>query len=333
MNEQEARRLLQLDEQADFAAARQQYRRLMMKYHPDAAGAENEAALEMAKKLNEAYRLLKLAALTSPEPGERKGRKTGAEKRSKTRTTILRQNRKAYCSRDLYVASPLHEDLPPMRVARGRFYWDPDVEDFRLFLRSVYRECNDLLEELERKHGYYSRSELPRPALHDRCIQKLLHLLAQEWIDPPAALVQLCREKQVGPPFHVEGTVAFSSANRTPSAEEMRIWRDIPEGAVLLPQLSDMRLLVWNETGYRFGHVFFDEDYWYYIVIPLLLQEAASVKITVKKKLAMSQLSAGKAMLALDLQLSHTEKKFHLQTERINEEISGLLHRYESKAL
>ena len=323
MTEQEARLLLRLDEEDDFETARQQYRKLMMIYHPDTAGQDDAAALEMAKKLYEAYRLIKLDALTGSNGQSTEGR------RRRTHTTMLRQNRGSFCARVLFVSNPLHDDMPPMRVAKGRFFWDPDVEDFRLFLRSVHMEAAAILEDLEHDCGFYSRADLPQPSLQDRCKRKLLHLLIQEWIDPVAALSQLCPQDSPKTGYHVEGTVAFTSGSRKPSAREMQLWEQLAPGDLLSWKLEDNRLFVQTEDGTGLGSLFFDEDWWYYIVIPLLLQETVSLRVSVKRKLAMQKLASGGAMLALDLHLTPTGAKYHIRTTAINEEIRSLLKKYE----
>ena len=55
---QEARKLLQLGEEATLKEIKAVYRKLAHRYHPDKAGKEDSAEYETMKQLNRAYELL-----------------------------------------------------------------------------------------------------------------------------------------------------------------------------------------------------------------------------------------------------------------------------------
>ena len=343
MNLQEAYRILGASPGEDPAQVKGKYRQLMLQHHPDAAGASGQddlVALELAKQINEAFRLVKRQALQealadrgNPE-GSAAGTGTPSGKRSVRRRNILYvpQNRTALYVRSLYIANPLHEEMPPIWVAEGKFFWDPDVEDFRLFLMSVNRVCMERINEVESSRGFYSRDELPQPHLQDRVRRKLFHLLVQEYVNPRACLNRLCTDIRPGkdgfPEYHVEGAAAFSSRSRRPSAQEILPWTTVFVGQELSVKMEESRLLVYD-GDYCFGHVFFDEDYWYYVVIPLVMQSVVRMKVTVKKKLGMEKLSAGGAILSLDLALAVGEKKYRIPSAALHKEMEALLDKYE----
>ena len=343
MNLQDAYRILGASPGEDPAQVKGKYRQLMLQHHPDAAGASGRdemAALELAKQINEAFRLVKRHALQETllegksAAGSAKEAAGSAGKRQGRRRNILYvpQNRTALYTRSLYIANPLHEEMPPIWVAEGKFFWDPDVEDFHLFLMSVNRVCMERIGEVESARGFYSRQELPQPHLQDRVRRKLFHLLVQEYVNPRACLNRLCTDIRPGGgclvEYHVEAAVAFSSRNRRPSVQEILPWTDAAPGQELSVKAQDSRLLVYD-GDFCFGHLFFDEDYWYYVVIPLILQEVAQLRVTVKKKLGMEKLAAGGAILSLDLALTVGEKKYRIPSAVLHKEIEALLDKYE----
>ena len=56
------------------------------------------------------------------------------------------ENNAAFSERNIYVQFKMYdEELPLSKMARGRFVWDPDMEEFRLFSKSVLEACKDIM--------------------------------------------------------------------------------------------------------------------------------------------------------------------------------------------
>ena len=70
--------------------------------------------------------------------------------------------------------------------ARGRFVWDPDMEEFRLFSKSVLEACREVMTD-------HDTTSSP-----DR-IRDIFHLMMQEYVLPADAARKIGRRRAAAP--------------------------------------------------------------------------------------------------------------------------------------
>lgn len=281
MNRKQALQILGLSEDDDAVFIRTRYRKLMKKYHPDASEDES-AGLAMAQNLTEAYRILKEEGLLASE-------KNAVD-------WGLRENPDAFTKRMIYMEDDLFGNAITAETGlRGRFFWDPEIESFAALLKSVNMECIRILEmdpDEERQKGR----------------AKLLHLLLQEFIDPLESLSILSsmgRVKNKGDtytipcqvkPFPGKEKTAFSGGKLSVTAE----------GSRLLAAAS----------GESCGTIHFQENEFYYIVTPLIIQKAAKASLMLDEK---------RTHLSCRMEITVDKNRTTDATEKINAEIKRML--------
>ena len=80
------------------------------------------------------------------------------------------ENKRAFSERNIYVRFKMYdEELPLSKMARGRFVWDPDMEEFRLFSKSVLEACKEAITD---------HDATPAPDL----VKDIFHLMMQEYV-------------------------------------------------------------------------------------------------------------------------------------------------------
>ena len=244
MNRVQALQILGVTGDDDAAFIRKRYRKLMKQYHPDAS--ENESAgVAMAQNLTEAYRILK-------EEGLLTAGKDAAD-------WGLRENPDAFTKRMIYMEEDLFGNVIHAETGlRGRFYWDPEIESFTALLRSVNKECMRILERDPDEEHRKSRA-------------KLLHLLLQEFVDPLDSLSILA---SLGRVKNRENVYAVPCQVKAYPGKE----KTIRSGRRLSVTAEGSRLLA-AASGEKCGTVHFQENEFYYIVTPLILQKAAEASL------------------------------------------------------
>jgi hypothetical protein len=141
----------------------------MHKHHPDVLSENSDT--DMARKLNEAFELIKREGLSSI---------------IKVVDWGISENAGAYCKRKLYMEDNLFgDDIIVDTGAYGKYYWEPDMESFGMLLKSVGEAVNELLDISPVSEETQRRSTTIIKA-------KLLHLLIQEFIDPFECIRILC---------------------------------------------------------------------------------------------------------------------------------------------
>ena len=350
MDRKEAYRILGVDERDPLEEIRRRYHSLMHVYHPDAYG-KNAADVDHrnAQKLGEAWRTIREQFL-----------KNGGNHLSRAAAVDpgIRENRKALCRRRLYMYETLSgESMIIDTGIYGKYYWDPDMEPFSLFLKSVNEAAGTFLRNDEDRQDPGKRAGL-------------LHLLLQEYIDPFEALCALQPSVAAG----TDGTYQFSirchilpgdlSGNKLWERQEpslARSGRSGPEQSLVrsgyggpeqspdrggkrgtdsapggkepqrlevFPDASGSRLYVYStDDGRTAGQITFSEKEWYYLVTPLLLQKAArAYAIPVPEEVRKEGPHTGKQRKAASglkgrLYLAVNPDRYQGRTEQINEEI------------
>ena len=177
------------------------------------------------------------------------------------------ENKNAFSERNIYVQFRMYdEDLPLSKMARGRFVWDPDMEEFRLFSKSVLEACKDVLTD-------YQITANP-----DK-VKDIFHLMMQEYVLPADAARKIgnkVKEDETGETFSFTGFIIDTAADKRIS--EVRI------GEPLNIYLREDRAVVEEiVTGKILGSVSFDEDELYYVILPLLDDPEVEARASITK--------------------------------------------------
>lgn len=280
----QAYRLLGLAPGASQEELKKQYRQLMHQVHPDAmpdpaaafeniSGGSSEMAPEKlrllrAQEINLAYGLLK-KELTHCKPQ----RGSAAKPSSPAWNAPL--NPQVYRSREIlhYAEDSEGGILGSFCIARGKYLWQME-EDFPLFLLSLYRLSKELLDEVEAS-GSGDQAGRGLQKLRRQIQPELTYLLAQQFLDCSALLKELAvKEGNVR-----EGEPVYSMAAMLETKSSQRSV-SLKVGDFLLPSaLRNHRLFVRNQQGQELGYLSFQDDWLYYIVVPLFEQRKVQVRI------------------------------------------------------
>lgn len=243
MTLKEAYKILGASKTDDDSEIKAKYKRLLFLYHPDSApGKErNPEDDEKIRQVIEAYRKIK------ESEGE-----TFIEKYEFSWDAF--ENSKAFSERNIYVQFRIYDEaLPLSKMARGRFIWDPDMEEFSLFSKSVLESCKEIMTDYQ---------VTPDP---DR-VKNIFHLMMQEYVLPADAARKIGNklrddgEKEV---FQFTGFISDEASNSKAAA----INTDTPLNIYLREDRAVAEEMV---SGRILGNVSFDEDALYYVILPLL---------------------------------------------------------------
>ena len=164
------------------------------------------------------------------------------------------ENKAAFSERNIYVQFKMYdEELPLSKMARGRFVWDPDMEEFRLFSKSVLEACKDIMTD-------YSA------ILTSDKVKDIFHLMMQEYVLPADAA------RKIGKKVREDGDVEVFTFNGFVKENYSDLKASVPIiGEPLNIFLRENRAVVEEiVTGKGLGSVSFDEDELYYVILPLL---------------------------------------------------------------
>ena len=301
MTPAEAGRILGISPKADMEQIKKQYRRLMHQFHPDVSGSSKTSYRYSVQEINLAYAVLK-KSLSDPEVSLSSGEKKRPFSKNLHWDAPLNQH--AWIEREILHYAEDYEGnvIGNFTIARGKYLWTTE-EDFPLFLLSIYRCGQELLDEID--------AELEREensALRLRFQPQLTYLLAQQFMDG---------EEENGIyylPAMLEVTGGFSKLKE--------------EESLFPSRLKDHRLYLKNRARQELGYLSFSDDRFYYIVIPLFEQRRVLVKI----KAAQSPASSRKRNLSryhsLHLWLKFAPKTEKQLLENLNLQIRQLLEIY-----
>lgn len=304
MNLEEAMEILDVVQGEDKAKIRKKYRSLMRRYHPDALGSDRPEQIRRVQQMNEAYHLL----MKQEVPILR-----SARKRRKWEWTGT-VNADAFCERNVYLHYSMDVEGEPLyyQAARGKYMWDPEEEEFSLFLISLRHAAKELLEQVERRQGTF-REEDTMQSDHRFQVQAKPKMIDSEG----RAVYQL--RAWVG----AEG-----------SGEAFRATGELKKGAPIYPKaFQGHRILVKKREGKVLGHLSFDEDYLYFCLIPLLKEKCAKVRMHVRDVKENRRGWPHKAKVDVDFYFRLEQEPPKDRTGDMNEEIRELLLAYETKLM
>ena len=328
MTRTQAYRVLGLTEDADRAEIKSRYRQLIHKLHPDSRSEEKENYPYSAREINEAYGILVKG----------KGAKDSFIRRTKESTTskaeweAKRQHRQkknwnapenphAYCIRNIYqyVEDADGAVIGEFVITEGKYLWTIE-EDFPLFLKSIFACSNRLLQEIEAKLEKSVREEERL-----KVQAELTYLLAQQFIDAPEMLGHFA---EPGRKKEAEDEIFYFAA----MLELMDTVHDMRAGTPLFPAaLKQHRLFLKKQSGEAAGYLSLKDDRLYYILVPLLEQKRAMVKIQVAAKQDRANMRGRKRYKNLDFWIKVPRKYAGTFPESIGLQIENLLLSYEKK--
>ncbi len=283
MTPETAYRILGLPVAADRAQIKKTYHQLLHRIHPDTDAFETAAYPYTIQELNEAYALL--YKNTKNNAGKRSATRTSRQTATTSARTKKRQasgsssrsgwsapeNPTAYADRDIYhyVEDSDGTKLGTFVIASGKYLWTPE-EDFPLFLKSMFGCSDRILSQLDQQ---IQRDFIPQSRLAVQA--ELSYLLAQQFINLSGTLARLLAssssETDNGTVYTVPAMLETTDATAA-----------LRSGMLLYPSgIKKHRLFLQTGRQQAAGYVSFKDDRLYYVLIPLLEQKRAQVKISV----------------------------------------------------
>lgn len=256
MTLKEAYKILGVSKENTDREIKAKYKKLLIMYHPDSASTRkrNPEDDEIIRKVIEAYREIRESEdEPSYEPYEF--------------TWDAFENKRAFSERNIFFQFKIYdEDLPPSKMARGRFVWDPDMEEFPLFAKSVLEACKEMMTD---------HDVTPAPGK----VKDIFNLMMQEYVLPADAarkVGKLIREDDNLEVYLFSGFIKDESGTSRESG--------INCGEPLKIYLREDRAVVEEiVTGKVLGSISFDEDELYYVVLPLLEDPKVDAHATITK--------------------------------------------------
>ncbi len=243
MTLKEAYKTLGASKQDGNREIKAKYKKLLIMYHPDSdpTRKRNSEDDEKIRQVIEAYKKIK----------ESEGQPIFDTYEF---TWDAFENKAAFSERNIYVQFKMYdEELPLSKMARGRFVWDPDMEEFRLFSKSVLEVCKDIMTDYSAILTY------------DK-VKDIFHLMMQEYVLPADAA------RKIGKKVREDGDVEVFTFNGFVKEN----YSDLKASAPIIGEplnifLREDRAVVEEiVTGKDLGSVSFDEDELYYVILPLL---------------------------------------------------------------
>ncbi|MCD8069167.1 MAG: J domain-containing protein [Lachnospiraceae bacterium] len=313
MTTEQAKLILGITEEDNARTAKIKFRRLIGKYHPDAAG---EAALEyqeQAQKINAAYSFLK--------------NKDFFVEKEEAVFWNAKINEAAFISRNIY--TPYHMDIDSdglyQTAAHGKYMWDPDEEEFGFFLKSILHAAKELLDEVEERCDIYGGTGKIRIPYQE----KLFHCLAQQFIDPLECFLKIAAPDTDGEKF----TLLAYIGEKCDKVIMNRI-DSLQKGDAIYPlALKDWRLIVCDAQRNSLGHLSFAEDELYYCLFPLMKAHLVQVKMTVIKVQNNKGNYLRNVRSEIEFCLKLSEKAMEYQNPDVNPEISKVLANYRRRLM
>ena len=243
-----AREILELPKGADIVTAKRQYHRLLMKYHPDVNAGDRDH--RKAQEIIEAYRVI----ADTPVDEE-----ISAWWAAPTIDTAMPE-------RPVYVRYSFfdHEELPAVEVARGRYLWDPELEEFALLCRSVMEVCRGMAAD-----GADS-------------LKDTFHRMMRTYVRPEYCLERLNAPSYRNPlgmtMYSFRCHIAVTEADRIALLEEgmdVDLDEDYNRISASVTAPDGEKLAVGNLT--------FDEDHLYYVILPIFQERMGMAHARIEK--------------------------------------------------
>ncbi|SHH11516.1 DnaJ domain-containing protein [Butyrivibrio fibrisolvens DSM 3071] len=256
MTLKEAYKILGISKKDDDRKIKTKYKKLLIMYHPDSdpSRKRNPDDDEKIRQIIEAYKKIK----------ESEG-KPVLDTYEFTWDAI--ENKSAFSERNIYVQFKMYdEELPLSKMARGRFVWDPDMEEFSLFSKSVLEACKEVITDYD---------VMPTA---DR-IKDIFHLMMQEYVlpaDSARKIGKLVREDKDNEVYQFNGYIK----NNILDIKALSLIIGEPASIVVKDERAVACEIV---TGKKIGDISFDQDELYYVLLPLLKNPQIEAHSILKK--------------------------------------------------
>ncbi|MDC7292519.1 DnaJ domain-containing protein [Butyrivibrio sp. DSM 10294] len=256
MTLKEAYKILGVSKENTDREIKAKYKKLLIMYHPD-SDPTRERAPEDDEKIRQVIEAYKKIRESEGEPYFE----------SYEFTWDAFENKSAFSERNIFFQFKIYDEaLPPSKMARGRFVWDPDMEEFPLFAKSVLEACKDVMTD---------HDVTPAP---DK-VKDIFHLMMQEYVLPADAARKIGKkireygDKEV---YYFSGFIK----DELGSSCESKINCGEPLNSYLREDRAVVEEIV---TGRMLGSISFDEDELYYVVLPLLEDPMVDAHATIIK--------------------------------------------------
>lgn len=248
MTLQEASAVLGLTPEDTAVTIKRKYHALLHRNHPDVKYGSKDAA----GRIITAYNVIRSSPL--PAAGLRRYE------------TLPEINPAACCRRTLYARHNLFDDDPADIFIRGydSYFWDPDQEEFSLFLKSILKEAQHLAQDQPER------------------LKTVFHLLVQDFIRPLPCLEKVCDDREETNYGALHGVSKSGICSKTRCREEYADHSDTLyylngriAGAVTTAcpcRLQGAKLYAGSQQ------LSFDDDSYYYILSMLLARGAADAE-------------------------------------------------------
>lgn len=297
---------------------KKRYRKLMHMVHPDSVGNNAAAYRYSAYEINEAYTVLMENITNNGSSADDSDKRTYNRENadyydeSQDYGWAAPENKYAYCSRNVYHYAEDYDGkrIGRFKVAYGRYMWVLE-EDFKLFLRSIYECSDELLGNIEREAD--RSCEADRKILYQA---ELAYLLAQQYTATTETLGSILTALDDDSTFYIDAMLELTIESAYVKA-----------GMSLIPSgIRRHRLYVMTRHGKEAGYISFKDDRLYYVLIPILEQKRAKVKIEVSAKQDRHNTSGVRKYKNLDLWIKIEENAVF--PENINMRIEELLGKF-----
>ena len=337
MTRSQACRILGVSVAADMQEIKKSYRQLMHKVHPDTDAFHKTEYDYSAQEINEAYAFLcKFGVGHSGHASHTSASRASTRSASRTSTSSSSGPSSSHTSSDAPKKKRWNAPVNPHAYAKrniyhyvedydcsiigsfildtGKFIWKPE-EDFPLFLKSIFECSKKILEQTEQ-----TGDGKPRLSRRGEVQAELTYLLTQQFIDASETL-KLLIKPSVGKDADIYRIPAMLELSL--SAPKLTA-----ESTLYPASITRHRLFLKSAAGQNVGYLSFHDDRLYYIVIPLLEQRRAQVKICVSEKQESKKVRNSSRYRHLDFWLKVPHAATGTFPENISLQIKNLLDDY-----
>ena len=306
MNLQQASELLGINQDDDEREIKRKYHKMISLFHPDSVDVNEQDGeyIRRAQEINEAYRILSQNGKAQRTKGAaaahnpRKQRQPNQEAQNPNTRSQNAQNQwstdvneGAFTARNIYMhySMDLSQEEKAAsaeklfyQAARGKYMWDPEEEDFSLFLTSIRHASADVLEQIENTASVDLTAIPDLKEYRFRTQAKLFEYLSMQYVNPVKVLDSLVKpESTDGKGQRIYHFKAFLTAPPQ-TAESTRI-AQLQPGEYLYPRaFHGNQIQLMNKDRQVLGYLHMEDDRLYFCIIPLLKRHAAQVKLLVK---------------------------------------------------
>jgi len=318
MTIQEAEKILGISSEEEERKIKIRFRSLIAKYHPDAIQSEEPEHIKRAQLINEAYRVI---------------RKQITVKKKKKNENIhwkAQIKKEAFVERTIFMSNAFGEEHESgyYPVAKGRYQWDPDLEEFHCFLHSILQTSLELLEQAEERIQIYNELSGDIKEIRFPFQIQLFHLLAGQYVSPLSALRKIAEPAYQDEEKDIYCFDAFLGT--TGDSEIFRVMKGLTkEESIFVSSLQNNRIMFSDGKNRSLGYLSFADDELYYIVVPILQKHLAQVKCIVQEVQVCRKKSPYQVKVQIQLYLRMEHNLKDIDATDTNLKIASVLNEYD----